>query len=133
MSEAPRVDLPDFTELDTSVTSKHMSSPSSTQPQVNGSTNGNLAQSAQKTGNSILESKVCGTKTPPHLAETQTNGIYHSLSAPCTPSLLPPNTFPATQHAMNAVSSHPSVQNAKDTVVNGEVSVIVAYLVLDDS
>jgi hypothetical protein len=95
MSEAPRVDLPDFTELDTSVTSNHMSSPSSTQPQVNGSTNGNLAQSAQKTGNSILESKVCGTKTPPHLAETQTNGIHHSLSAPCTPSLLPPNRFPS--------------------------------------
>lgn len=77
MSEAPRVELPVFPDLDTSATSNMDTQ--STQPQANGSTNGNLAQSAQKAGNSILESKVCGTKAPPQLAETQTNGIHHSL------------------------------------------------------
>lgn len=79
MSEAPRVDLPVFPDLDTSAPSNGTSIQSSTQPQTNGSTNGNLAQSAQKAGNSILESEVCGTRAPPHFAETQTNAIHHSL------------------------------------------------------
>jgi len=82
MSEAPRVDLPVFPDLDTSAPSNGTSIQSSTQPQTNGSTNGNLAQSAQKAGNSILET---------------------------------------SQHAMNSIASHPSVQSAKDTVVNGPI------------
>jgi hypothetical protein len=66
MSEAPRLDLnrPVFPDLDPSAPSNQTSSQSYSQPQTNGSANGNLAQSAQKAGNSILESKVCGTNAP---------------------------------------------------------------------
>lgn len=52
------------------------------------------------------------------------------LSAPCTPYVLPPNSLPASQHAMNSIASHPSVQSAKDTVVNGEVSAVSASVAL---
>jgi hypothetical protein len=61
-------------------------------------------------------------QTPPSLAENQTNGIHHSLICTSHTPIPPPNNLAATQHAMNSVSSHPSVQNAKDTVVNGMVS-----------
>jgi ABC-type multidrug transport system fused ATPase/permease subunit len=83
MSGAPRVDFnhTNLPDLDPSAPSNQFTSQSS-KPQSNGNTNGNLAQSAQKAGNSIMETAT---------------------------------------HAMNAGINHPSVQNAKDTVVNGPV------------
>lgn len=66
MSEAPRVelssDLPTFGDLDPSAPSNRAATETSSVPKTNGSANGSLAQSAQKTGNSILESKVRGTE-----------------------------------------------------------------------
>ncbi|OAK96379.1 hypothetical protein IQ06DRAFT_351809 [Phaeosphaeriaceae sp. SRC1lsM3a] len=86
MSEAPRVelssDLPTFGDLDPSAPSNRAATETSSVPKTNGSANGSLAQSAQKTGNSILET---------------------------------------AQSAMNSAANHPSVQSAKDTVVNGPV------------
>ncbi|KAH7082995.1 Reticulon-domain-containing protein [Paraphoma chrysanthemicola] len=85
MSDAPRVEINHtvFPDLDPSAPSNRSATESLSQPTTtNGSANGNLAQSAQKAGNSILETAT---------------------------------------HAMNAASNHPSVQSAKDTVVNGPV------------
>jgi hypothetical protein len=66
MSEAPRVEINHtvFPDLDPSAPSNRPSTESSTLPHTNGNANGGLAQSAQKAGNSILESKVRGTKPP---------------------------------------------------------------------
>lgn len=66
MSEPPRVEispeLPDLGDLDPSAPVNRAATESSTLPQTNGNANGGLAQSAQKTGNSILQCKVRGTK-----------------------------------------------------------------------
>lgn len=65
MSEAPRVEINHSTlpDLDPSAPSNRAATDfSSDMPHANGNANGGLAQSAQKTGNSILESKVRGTK-----------------------------------------------------------------------
>ena len=89
MSEAPRVQLNHtvFPDLDPSAPSNQASTQSLSQPQYNGNANGNLAQSAQKAGNSILESKVCVTETPPNLAEPKLTLYITVLSAPRTPQL----------------------------------------------
>jgi hypothetical protein len=65
MSEAPRVEINHtvFPDLDPSAPSNRSASEALSEPaQTNGTANGNLAQSAQKAGNSILESEVCGTR-----------------------------------------------------------------------
>jgi hypothetical protein len=56
------------------------------------------------------------------LAETQLTPYITVLSALRTRPNFPSNNLTAAQSAMNAGINHPSVQNAKDTVVNGEVS-----------
>ena len=124
MSEAPRVDFDHtvFPDLDPSAPANQTSTQSSSLPQSNGNANGNLAQSAQKAGNSVLESKVRGTKRLRALPSPQLTPYITVLSAPRTPPNSSPNNHTAAQHAMNATANHPSVQSAKDTVVNGEVS-----------
>jgi hypothetical protein len=70
MSEAPRVEINHtvFPDLDPSAPSNRDSIESSSElPHTNGNANGSLAQSAQKAGNSILESEVRVTKAPPNL------------------------------------------------------------------
>jgi hypothetical protein len=70
MSEAPRVEINHtvFPDLDPSAPSNRDSIQTSSElPRTNGTANGNLAQSAQKAGNSILESEVRVTKAPPNL------------------------------------------------------------------
>jgi hypothetical protein len=64
----------------------------------------------------------------PELAEPQLTPYITVLSAPRTPPKYPSHNFTAAQNAMNSAANHPSVQNAKDTVVNGEVSATKAYL-----
>lgn len=64
MSEAPRVEINHavFPDLDPSAPSNKTSISSLDQPSpVNGNANGTFAASAQKAGNSILESEVSGT------------------------------------------------------------------------
>jgi hypothetical protein len=56
------------------------------------------------------------------VAELHANAIYDSLICTSHTTRFPSNNHAAAQHAMNAASSHPAVQNARDTVVNGEVS-----------
>lgn len=129
MSEAPRVEINHtvFPDLDPSAPSNRASKDSSALPQTNGNANGSLAQSAQRTGNSILESRVRGTNAP-EVAEPQLTPYMTVLSAPRTPPKFPSNHPPAAQNAMSSAANHPSVQSAKDTVVNGEVSATKAYL-----
>lgn len=62
------------------------------------------------------------------LAEPQLTPYITVLSAPRTPPKFPSNNRAAAQNAMNSAANHPAVQNAKDTVVNGEVSATSAYL-----
>jgi hypothetical protein len=122
MSEAPRVEintsaLPD---LDPSAPSNRGSTGLSNEmPHTNGNANGSLAQSAQKTGNSILESEVRVTKRL-RSCRAPANAIHHSLICTLHTTTIPPNNLTAAQNAMNAGINHPAVQNAKDTVVNGE-------------
>jgi len=127
MSEAPRVEINHSTlpDLDPSAPSNRAATDfSSDMPHTNGTANGDLAQSAQKAGNSILESKVRGTKRL-RSCRAPANAMHYSLI--CVSHIrpspnLPSNNLKAAQHAMNAGINHPAVQNAKDTVVNGEVS-----------
>jgi hypothetical protein len=127
MSEAPRVEINHSTlpDLDPSAPSNRAATDfSSDMPQTNGTANGGLAQSAQKTGNSILESEVRGTRRL-RSCRAPANAMHYSLTCAShirTPPNFPSNNLKAAQHAMNAGINHPSVQNAKDTVVNGEVS-----------
>jgi hypothetical protein len=81
MSEAPRVEINHtvFPDLDPSAPSNRTSVGSSSEmPQINGTANGSLAQSAQKAGNSILESEVCGTERL-RTCRDPANAIHHSL------------------------------------------------------
>lgn len=124
MSDAPRVELnPNvFPDLDPSAPSNQTAGTSTTHTQpANGSANGNLAQSAQKAGNSILESKVSGTERLRALPRPNLTPYITVLICNSHTINFPPNTREAAQNAMSAAANHPSVQSAKDTVVNGEV------------
>lgn len=96
MSEPPRVELspelPDLGDLDPSAPSNRAATGSSTLPQTNGSANGGLAQSAQKTGNSILACKVRGTerlRTVPSPTNPHTT-VLSALRKPTNSSLTTP-------------------------------------------
>jgi hypothetical protein len=81
MSEAPRVEIsqPVFPDLDPSAPSNRDSLEHSSElPHTNGNANGSLTQSAQKAGNSILESEVRVTERP-RCCRDPANGIHHSL------------------------------------------------------
>jgi hypothetical protein len=81
MSEAPRVEIsqPVFPDLDPSAPSNRDSLEHSSElPHTNGNANGSLTQSAQKAGNSILESEVRVTERP-RCCRDPANGIHRSL------------------------------------------------------
>jgi hypothetical protein len=96
MSEAPRVELNNtdtdfdlsaqtspFQQTQRSTPQKSRQMDSSSSPQSNGNSSQNLQNSAIKAKDSLLESKVCGTKRLLPLPRTQSNGIHHSLI--CSP------------------------------------------------
>ncbi|KAH9864366.1 hypothetical protein J1614_010300 [Plenodomus biglobosus] len=105
MSEAPRVELNNTgLDFDLSASTNQFQQTQSSTPkkmQANGTSAQNspdarnLQNSAIKAKDSILESEV------------------HHISSP--------NIHAAASHAMSAANNHPAVQNAKETVMNGEM------------
>jgi hypothetical protein len=93
MSEAPRVELNNTDlDFDLSAPANQFQQTSSNTPLKlqndsdsqqsngqNGQTAQNLQNSAIKAKDSILDSKVCGTKTPPTRAENHPNAMHYSL------------------------------------------------------
>jgi hypothetical protein len=123
MSDAPRVELSntDLSDL------ADLSAPADTHSQalpVNGSANqASTQQTASDAKNSILESKVSGTENASaHCREPKLTPCHSITCASHTTLISAPNNHTAAQNTMASIQNHPSVQNAKETVLNGKVS-----------
>lgn len=81
MSDAPRVelsktDLSDLADINADLSTAPVNRFTQELPPTNGSANqASTQQTAGDAKNSILESKVSGTRTPPPAAEMKTNAI----------------------------------------------------------
>ena len=124
MSEAPRVELSntDLSDLaDLSAPANQNTQP----PMVNGSSNqASIQQTAGDAKNSLLECKVSGTQNASARSREPWK-LTPSDSVICvshTTLNSSSNNHTAAQNTMASIQNHPSVQNAKETVLNGMVS-----------
>ena len=140
MSEPPRVELNNTaTDFDLSAPPNQFqqtfNSTSQDVPQTNsdhfqqsnGNSTQNLQDSAVRAKDSLVDSEVSGIERFQPFAELQPNAIHHSLICHFTRHpVFPTHTHKAASQAMSAANDHPAVQNAKQTVLNGEVSAIAS-------
>lgn len=113
MSEAPFLELKPAEISDLDNTNTH----------GNGSANGGVSSDKpQITKERILNSEVGDRSKPSGPCRAAANVVHHSLICTShTICLALLTTLTAAQSAMDAVANHPTTQNIKQTVVNGEV------------
>lgn len=128
MSEAPRVELSNTDLSDLADLSAPANRDSQALP-VNGSANqASTQRTAADAKNSILECMVSGTENASvRSREPWKLTPYDStICASHTTLISSPNSLTAAQNTMASIQNHPSVQNAKETVLNGKVSAACA-------
>ena len=104
---------------------------------ANGKGNGNAAGHAENAKNNLLSCKVRNeasgacrdAATQPANSERHSPYLHHARHS--TRHSLTPT--PAAQSAMAAVNNHPTTQNLKDNIANGEVSVAQPCPRLDEA